>query len=83
MTKQIPSIGRIVHYVGYGTPNGEYQPDHRAAIVTEVPNDVQPDSAIGVCVVTPQGMFFNRVIPFDETGTAGGSWHWPEYVPAN
>jgi hypothetical protein len=31
-----PSVGRIVHYVSYGTKNGEYSPECRAGIVTEV-----------------------------------------------
>lgn len=31
-----PSVGRIVHYVSYGTPGGEYPQACRAAIVTAV-----------------------------------------------
>lgn len=31
-----PSVGRIVHYVSYGTPGGEYTAKCRAAVVTEV-----------------------------------------------
>lgn len=31
-----PTVGRIVHYQSYGTPGGEYLPEPRAAIVTEV-----------------------------------------------
>lgn len=30
-----PSIGRIVHYVSYGTPKGEYTSQCRAAVITE------------------------------------------------
>jgi hypothetical protein len=30
-----PTVGRMVHYVSYGTPNGEYTSQCRAAIVTE------------------------------------------------
>jgi hypothetical protein len=29
-------VGRIVHYRSFGTPNGEYKADCRAAIITEV-----------------------------------------------
>lgn len=36
---QQPSVGRIVHYVSYGTPGGEYTSRCRAAIVTEVPTN--------------------------------------------
>lgn len=38
-----PSIGRIVHYRSYGNPGEGYQPEPRAAIITEV----------GHAVVTP------------------------------
>ena len=31
-----PSVGRVVHYRSYGTPDGEYKAECRAAIVTEV-----------------------------------------------
>ncbi|WP_328856898.1 hypothetical protein OG579_17020 [Williamsia herbipolensis] len=29
-------MGRIVHYQSYGTPGGEYLPEPRAAIITEI-----------------------------------------------
>lgn len=31
-----PSVGRIIHYVSYGTPGGEYRSQCRAAVVVEV-----------------------------------------------
>ena len=31
-----PSVSRMVHYVSYGTPGGEYASACRAAVVTEV-----------------------------------------------
>jgi hypothetical protein len=37
MTDQKPSVGRIVHYVSYGTPGGEYTSQCRAAVVAGVP----------------------------------------------
>lgn len=33
---QPPTVGRVVHYVSYGTPGGEYTSECRAAMVTEV-----------------------------------------------
>jgi hypothetical protein len=33
---QQPSVGRIVHYVSYGTPGGEYRSECRAATITSV-----------------------------------------------
>lgn len=89
-----PSVGRIVHYVSYGTPGGEYGKECRAAIVTEVPAllSEQPNdgTAVGLCVLNPTGQFFNRGVLQDElpppdkivagerTEHHGGTWHWPE-----
>jgi hypothetical protein len=90
-----PSVGRVVHYVSYGTPGGEYTSQCRAAIVTE---GLDPDGAdadlakVGLAVLNPEGMFFNRGVRYDEGGAsdtpgapiarsyAGGTWHWPERV---
>lgn len=77
-----PSIGRIVHYVSYGTPGGEYTQECRAAIITEVrprSSASGPDS-VGLCVLNPTGLFLNRDVPYDADPRAGGTWHWPERV---
>lgn len=59
-----PSIGRIVHYVSYGTPGGEFPKACRAAIVTEVelgtPRSLGGER-IGLCVLNPTGMFFHSL----------------------
>lgn len=83
-----PSVGRIVHYVSYGTPGGEYASQCRAAIVTEVdeyqPSSYQPSSAeqfvghVNLCVLSPNGMFFDKGVLQDEDSHRGGTWHWPE-----
>lgn len=82
-----PSIGRIVHYVSYGTPGGEYGKECRAAVVTEVadyPDGVseadKPNIAVpvGLCVMNPTGLFFKRGVMQSEVGREGGTWHWPE-----
>ena len=86
-----PSIGRVVHYVSFGTPGGEYGSHCRAAVVTEVQGD--PRASVGLCVLNPTGQFFNRAVPYDEgpaedSGTGlcggnaydGGTWHWPARV---
>ena len=82
-----PSIGRIVHYVAYGTPGGEFPAGVcRAAIVTEVQTfpvegPQPPDGMlVGLCVLNPSGQFFNRGMPHDESEKKPGSWHWPERV---
>lgn len=75
---QIPSICRLVHYESYGTPRGEYKSECRAAIVTAV-----KDAELGVvslCVLNPDGAFFNKEVRQDEQNHSGGSWHWPEFV---
>jgi hypothetical protein len=71
-----PSVGRIVHYVSYGTPNGEYQPEHRAAVITEV-LDGDSHGIVNLCVLNPQGIFFT-MSHNEEEDKRGGTWHWPE-----
>lgn len=92
MTPQRPSVGRIVHYVSYGTPvrvdgTQAYGSECRAAVVTEVTEHPDADGTVGLAVVNPTGMFFNRNVPHAEDVTAGdldkhpgGTWHWPEVV---
>lgn len=87
--RQVPSVGRVVHYVAYGTPGGEFAAGaHRAAIITEVyydpttlPTSTIDVSNVGLCVLNPTGQFFNQQVPFDATGETPGTWHWPEYQP--
>jgi hypothetical protein len=74
MAKQ-PSVGRIVHYQSHGSPNGQHKSEPRAAVVTEV----YPDTGVGLCVLNPTGMYFDRNVPFAETPTPG-HWNWPPYV---
>ena len=73
-----PRVGRIVHYVSYGTPGGEFGKECRAAIVTEVPEGVADPQTLGLCVLNPPGMFFSRTVPHSEDENQGGTWHWPE-----
>lgn len=72
--EQKPSIGRVVHYVSYGTPGGEYKSQCRAAIITDV-----AEQSVSLCVLNPSGMFFNLVNGYSEEHR-GGTWHWPERV---
>lgn len=79
-----PSIGRVVHYVSYGTPGGEYPSVCRAAIITDAPSSLptSPDDnvAVSLCVLNPEGIFLNRYVVHDEEAKKGGTWHWPERV---
>lgn len=70
------TVGRMVHYVAYGTPGGEFpQGVHRAAVVTEVEDAV--NGIVGLCVLNPTGMFFNRHLRYSEFNEPG-TWHWIE-----
>jgi hypothetical protein len=90
-----PSVGRVVHYVSFGTPGGEYSRECRAAVITEVDHLADGTvSSVGLCVLNPTGQFFNRAVPLhsgneDKAGGTnlcggldfrGGSWHWPGRV---
>ncbi len=71
-----PTVGRIVHYQSYGTPGGEYTPQPRAAIITEVNEPVGTEMRVGLCVLNPTGQFFNRDVAYAEKPTPG-CWNWP------
>ena len=73
---QKPSVGRIVHYQSYGSPGGEFKPQPRAAIITEVYDD---RTAVGLAVLNPTGMYFNQNIEFSEEPKPG-HWSWPAKV---
>lgn len=91
---QLPSIGRIVHYVSHGTPvrpdgTQAFHAECRAAVITEVgdyPEGIsEADRSniavpVGLAVLNPTGMFFQRGAMQSELGHEGGSWHWPEQV---
>lgn len=79
---QKPSVSRTVHYVSYGTPGGEYTSECRAAIITAVEShpDLEPGELVSLCVLNPEGMFFNRHVHHDPVEKRGGTWHWPERV---
>jgi hypothetical protein len=72
-----PSVGRLVHYVSFGTPDGEYPKACRAAVITEVVDDEH----VGLAVLNPGGLFFDGAAPYNPAvEPPGGTWHWPERV---
>lgn len=77
MSAQTPSVGRIVHYVSYGTPGGEYKSECRAAIITEVKDmDPVPEHGVpyvGLCVLSPAGQFFNQDVLFHDGAETPGA----------
>lgn len=79
----VPAVGRIVHYVSYGTPGGEFPSTCRAAIITEVIGefDLEPGRwVVSLCVLNPTGQFFNENVRQDQDDHQGGTWHTPELV---
>ena len=79
---QRPSVGRIIHYVSYGTPGGEYTRECRSALVTEA--DLN-SLVVGLCAINPTGLFFHPLntggCTYDDGDEpAGDTWHWPERV---
>lgn len=70
-----PSVSRMVHYVSYGTPNGEYKPECRAAVIASVIDETTVD----LVVFNPGGLFFNNRCQYSDE-PKGGTWHWPERV---
>lgn len=77
-----PSVGRIIHYVSYGGPGGEYRPACRAAVITQV---VTGSDVVGLAVLNPSGLSFHVMVGFDDQHEPdglprGGTWHWPEQV---
>lgn len=68
-----PSIGRVVHYVSYGTPGGEYASECRAAVVTvPVSEFASRTPEVGLCVLNPTGMFFNESVVYNEGAEVSG-----------
>ena len=74
---QKPSVGRIVHYRSYGSPGGEYKSEARAAVITGVVNE----TTVHLCVLNPEGFFFNKNVYMDGSPEPkGGTWQWPPQV---
>lgn len=69
-----PSVGQVVHYVSYGTPGGEYASECRAATITEVKHlgNLEGPLVVGLAVMNPTGMFFNRGVAYDEGAETPG-----------
>ena len=64
-----PRIGQMVHYKSHGSPNGQFKPSNRAAVVTRVLSK----EVVGIAVLSPNGMYF-----IDEAtmGNDPGNWNW-------
>lgn len=67
-----PTIGRIVHYQTYGTPDGEHPSAPVAAIITAV----HSERFVSLCAFYPNGMSFKDVIRVSDVPKPG-HWNWP------
>lgn len=78
MAEQVPSIGRVVHFV--------YGDQHHAAIITAVSSRLRGDDGTDLegqtlLVMPPMEQPYSTVAAHDAE-FAPATWHWPEYVPA-
>ncbi|MEU4169428.1 hypothetical protein AB0F46_21455 [Streptomyces sp. NPDC026665] len=69
----LPRIGETVHYVSHGTPHQSdgsqaYTSRCRAAIVTEQTSDPDHPDQIGLAVLNPTGLHFDRAVPLHDGG---------------
>jgi hypothetical protein len=71
-----PSVTRSVHYQSYGTPGGEYLPEPRAAIITQVCDADAAHPCVGLAILNPTGLFFNTHVPHSDAPRPG-HWNWP------
>jgi hypothetical protein len=76
LTRTAPRVTDLVHYVSHGSPvradgSQAYKSVCRAAIVTGGPHlvsgtfDTGGGEALSLCVLNPEGMFFNQHVLFD------------------
>ena len=80
MAEQVPSVGRVVHFV-YGdrhVPAIIIDPDYHTISIA---NPSETHSSQLLQVFTADIGPFTTTADFDPTG-ASATWHWPEYVPA-
>ncbi|MFG2506745.1 hypothetical protein ACGFOW_14715 [Streptomyces rubiginosohelvolus] len=74
-----PTVGRIVHYVGWcETGDGPRPGPCRAAIVTNVIEPERPDPYVDLGIFDPNGYLLDGAVKNDETRSVGETWHWPE-----
>lgn len=79
MAEQVPSIGRVVHYV--------YKGQHCAAVITDpaylVYNvEEAPIAKVALTVFFPMEPLPMVAVADYSADPVPGTWHWPEYVPA-
>lgn len=74
--EQKPSIGRMVHYRGPGTANGQFEPTTYPAVITAV----HPENRCDLFVMTKVGMMNLQNISHSESPEEASRWSWPPRV---
>lgn len=70
VSRPVPTLGRIVHYTGATTGEGNAE----AAIITR--GAPAPEGRVSLLVLGETATYRATDIPFSEVG-ASGSWRWP------
>lgn len=70
------SVGRVVHYMRFGSPGGEHKPEISPAVVVKVNDEESQECQL--FVMNPNGVYFNPT-PFSEEPKPG-HWSWPPRV---
>lgn len=81
MAEQVPSVGRVVHFV-----HGD---QHVPALIIDPAFTIAHPEAVGggesvtqaLAVFTISDGHFTTTADLDPDG-APGTWHWPEFVPS-
>ena len=73
MAEQVPSIGRVVHFV-YGSR-------HVPAVIIDPEQNDATRITQALFVMTLEEGAFTTFSDYDPD-CAPATWHWPEYVPA-
>ncbi|MGI5292890.1 hypothetical protein ACQEVF_57600 [Nonomuraea polychroma] len=90
-----PTLGQLVHYQSYGTPQGEHPSTCRAAMVAETgqwitentvthPGPTRTlqqrwDPEACAVVVLNPAGTYFNTVAHDETRQTGGTWHWAHH----
>ena len=68
-----PTVGRIVHYRGPGTANGQFTPKTYPAVITTVWND----TCVNLFVMTDVGHMNLTSIERSDSPEEASRWSWP------
>ena len=79
MAEQVPSVGRVVHFV-YGDRHVPAMMIDPAFGVRRPEDEGGNETVQSMFVFTMETGNFHTTARYDANG-APGTWHWPEFVP--